>query len=506
MKQYKKKLFELFPLDKSGSDDSPKEIDDHIYLKIYDEVKNRIPFEDNRENCALARFLYAACVKFDRFSVPTPYFVDATFSRKKLEIFTRALIKSEGQITPNSALFLVTQIRADLYKQLDLQPSSILNIKDFENHLKDLKNIPSFVRSPDKQKEFNDEMEKINAIISGIEDHSLRTSFVFRIPYLLYESDLSIKLIWQGIDCLFTTKNTHFPNRETFVNFENPTLPEGATRWQSGETEVTILFSALVDGSIQMEPLQAHLKRNFNGKWPASFNYCYSILRDVFWRLRLENGTSNNIIPAPRDLSEIKSVISSDRKDSIEWIMRGSPAFGYRSIDKDIQIQEKDMDILKLPAMHLRYRSTAEMYLELGLMNEALFWLNAGIEAFFELRLNELAEDPRYKDLVNHLISPKSFWEDAKAIVKDQFPEIASQIIWPEKEVHNSMYNKLKYICKGINFRISKKQLLEKYYDVNKYRNDLFHGRSEKTLPVDIIKKAFEAFDFIVANFIIEES
>ena len=72
---FKEKLFTLFPINPTEKDD-PKKYSFDDYLNIYEAIKAHIPFSDQKENMALCRFLYAACVVFDRFSIPTPFYIN----------------------------------------------------------------------------------------------------------------------------------------------------------------------------------------------------------------------------------------------------------------------------------------------------------------------------------------------------------------------------------------------------------------------------------------------
>src|SRR4028118_461888 len=134
-------------------------------------------------------------------------------------------------------------------------------------------------------------------------------------------------------------------------------------------------------------------------------------------------------------------------------------------------------------SLYIKCRSLAVMYLEIGETNEALFWLNAGIESLFQNRFKEIALATGRTNLEDELNSPNVYWNDAEEIVKKQFPELAGKIEWPDSKRHVSVYQKLKCLHTSVPMKTSLKELNAKYDKISKHRNLLVHGVIDQRLP-----------------------
>ena len=145
------------------------------------------------------------------------------------------------------------------------------------------------------------------------------------------------------------------------------------------------------------------------------------------------------------------------------------------------------------------------MYLEIGETNEALFWLNAGIESLFQNRFKEIALATGRTNLEDELNSPNVYWNDAEEIVKKQFPELAGKIEWPDSKSHVSLYKKLKCLHTFVPMKTSVKELTAKYNKISKHRNSLVHGVIDQPLPANVVKEALSSFDWINENFVLSQ-
>jgi hypothetical protein len=145
------------------------------------------------------------------------------------------------------------------------------------------------------------------------------------------------------------------------------------------------------------------------------------------------------------------------------------------------------------------------MYLEVGETNEALFWINVGVEALFQHRFRQISQTINDPELFDELSSPKAYWHEAEEVVREQFPELADRISWPGTTKHVSVYQKLKYLYRRVSMKTSVNEMISNYSKVSKNRNALFHGATEKRLPVNAVEKAISSFDWIVENFTLTE-
>jgi len=270
-------------------------------------------------------------------------------------------------------------------------------------------------------------------------------------------------------------------------------------------------FSALVDGDAWTPPLLSlDLSRlpfgtlPFDG-WPKGFTITFSIVHDLAWIVRLEYEGEKQWVPAPRDFTRIEWEVRSSARERIEWKLKGSPGALLKGFTPSEEVKVIKLDALESVTWYARCRSLAAMYLEIGETNEALFWLNVGVEALFESRFQAIALTLGKPDLKEELGSSRAFWDLAKDVVAEQFPDVADRIEWPETEAYASMYKRVKYLYKMTSMKTSVKETLSHYSKVSKHRNALFHGTTEERLPIDVVKKAMGSFDWLEQNFALAE-
>jgi hypothetical protein len=145
-------------------------------------------------------------------------------------------------------------------------------------------------------------------------------------------------------------------------------------------------------------------------------------------------------------------------------------------------------------------RSRAEMYLELGDTNEALFWLNVEVESLISSRFGEIETQTGIKGLAADLGSPKEFWSQSEEILVKQFPEMAGKVKWPSASVHISVFGKLKTLYRRVLMHTPIDDLLRRYKEISGERNNLFHGNLSGSVPVTTVLNALGALDWIDVN------
>lgn len=496
--QAKSQILKLFP---PGTDpvSTHHNHSDDFYLDTLREIQGIIPFRKPKQNLSLSLFLYAGCIHFDRWFVPSPFIV-CQHLYKHLDMFLSALIKVEGNGSQNIATFQVHSLKNELYADFDECPlDKVSNAK-----LDDIENRLNSIRSPlhpVKQKEFIASRNELLKVITALRKRSLLTIFKTRLPYILSRSPLSLSFKWRQILIKMLISPTFKPSGETFVNVIPAVHATGASRWQSGTSDIEIAFSALIDSDAYTESLQIIENHDAPGQgWPKCFTLVFLVVHEVAWRLRLEHGFRQNWIPAPRDIADVESFIKPIEDVKIDFKLKSSPAnimVGFKPSNETVEI---NFGNLKPLLWSIKCRSLATMYLELGETNEALFWLNVATEALFKERFADIAVQVNRPSLETELNSPRAFWDPAEEIISKQFPEMAGRVQWPETEIHVSIYAKLKYLYKTIGMKTSVKELLKYYHDLSKYRNALFHGILDDRLPIETVKKAIVSFDWIDEN------
>lgn len=494
-----KRLQEMFPPDFDSARDYGKHSEEE-YLDMLEKIRKYIRGSCSSPRLYLLHFLYSGCLKFDRFIPPTPFVVSQA-QHRHFNSFLQALIKAENDSPINTARFMLHAVRGRIYRENDGIPLRSIAPSIIEGYRREVENIPE-PNLPAKRHEFLDEKKRCLAIIDGLADASLVTMIKTRIPFILHASKLSIMFKWKDINVMMNATPTFTHSSGSFVTSEGAIQQVGPSRWQTGHTDLELRFEALIDCDAFEEPLHGlHGEERPIDGWPKCFSEAFHIIRDVAWRLRLEHGGERQWIPAPRDIGDIEWEINSSSQNSIECKKKCSPAALMRIFIPSTECLTVDLGDLSEPLWSEQCRSLAIMYFEMGQREESLFWLNVGVEALFEERFREIGEMPGFESLEKDLSSPKTFWAQSEEIVAAQFPDLAGKINWPAKEVHVSIFAKLKFLHNTVSMKTTLKDLQRRYSQIQKHRNSLFHGRRTSAVSVEVVTKAIESFDWINQNF-----
>ena len=470
------------------------------YLDLLEAVRRHMPHTAANHDIYLVQFLYAGCLKFDRFTVPTPFVVD-TLQPQNFKRFLRALVQAENANPTNTAVFILREIRGRMYREFDSRSIHSIPQEVVDNYRHQI-DVVTEPEHPTKRQEFIVEKQKCLSILDGVTDGSFRTTIKTRIPFVLHLSPLLLTFSWENIPMTLSATPKFVWSGETFCNIVPASHQTGPSRWQASYTEIEIQIESLVDCDAFVEPIQAlHQQETPVTGWPKCFVTSFHIVRDVAWRLRFDHQGEKSWIPAPRDLSDIQWTMSASGLPQIEWKVKGSPAnlmHGFTPSTEQLNLQ---LGKLETPKWSDQCQSLAVMYFEMGQREESLFWLNVGIESLFEERFSEIAQASGMPSLESDLASPKAFWTSAEEVVSNQFPELAGKISWPTDEIHVSVYAKLKCLYKTVSMKTTHKELLSHYSKIQKKRNDLFHGRKGALVTIRDIQNAIESFAWIKVNF-----
>ena len=292
------------------------------------------------------------------------------------------------------------------------------------------------------------------------------------------------------------------PVNETFTVFEGgAALSVGASRWQTGTSQITIRMAALLDGSAYTERLQALPGHEMPVEgWPKSFSWAFSIFHDVSWCLRDKHGGRQDWIPAPRDISDLEFSIQTSSCEGLGYIRKGSPAALLEAFTVSPVVLSIELGDVHPLAWSVECQTRATMYLELGETNEALFWLNVAVESLIAQRFNEIEQASGMSGLAAELGSPKEFWAQSEEIVSKQYPEMSGKVKWPTAPIHAGVFGKLNTLYRRVTMKTTIDELLGRYKKIWGERNDLFHGRRTSRVPVATVMSAFEALAWINEN------
>lgn len=494
----KREIAEKFPL---GADPRTcaEGISDEELEGMLDAISDSIPFRKDSQNQSLELFLYAGCTRFNRWFSPSPYVVPPEF-RSRFRKFVDALKRVELGNPTNCSAFEIHAIKDELFHRFEGQPVKALD----PGLLNQLERRLTAVRAPlneAKLTEFLVQKKELKTIFQGMRDGSLRTELKFEVPYILHRRTLTLTFLWKNISIRMEIAPVFRQSGETFVNVEGAAISVGASRWQSGTSKIKMSLFALIDGSAYTERLQAIEGHQFPVEgWPRSFNLAFEVFYQVAWQLRVTHGGEPDWVPAPRDLSHLEFCISTATGGTFGQVIKGSPASLIELFCPLEELLEIDIGELKPLKWSVECRSRAKMYLELGDTNEALFWLNVGVEALIADRFVEIEASTGIVGLAGELGSPKAFWAEAEETLSKQFPELADKVKWPTADVHVSIFGKLKALYKKVHMLTLVDDLIKRYRAISSKRNDLFHGRLSARVSIETITAAFNAFDWMDSN------
>lgn len=495
----KRKIREVFIPDVDPVE-AAKEISDDDLVDMLNTVHEEIVNPNRRISGEIERLVYAGCVRFDRWFAPSPYTVKCE-QKNTFKKFVAAMKSIEGTGPTNGPVFEIHALRDELYSAFGDAPLSSHEREKIDSFEKRLSQIP-LPPVGSKLKEYIEQKKKVELIIEGIRDGSLRTIMTFRVPYIIHKQNLQLSFTWRDAAARMDVQPIFKPPEESFMTFEGGVaLSVGASRWQTGFSEIVLELAVLMDGSAYSECLQSIPGHRLPvAGWPKSFTSAFDIFHDVAWNVRDQLGAHQDWIPAPRDVSALTFRVGSAKDERIEWIVRGSPASLVEMFSPAPDILEIQLGELKPLSWDAECRSRAQMYLELGDTNEALFWVNVAVEALITSRFREIEILVDKPGLADQLGSPKEFWADAEKIVTEQYPDMAEKVEWPSSQIHVSVFGKIKALYRIVPMRTSHKELLIQYRIISGERNDLFHGKRGGRTSVETVLKAFDALEWIQKN------
>jgi len=495
----KRRILETF-VPGGDSATAAKSLDDEEMEVILDAVIPLLPFRKPAQIHSLSMFLFEGAKRFDRWFPPSPYVVSVG-QHERFAKFVSTFWRVERDDPTNCAVFKLHLVRDIVFKRFDEVPLCAIatpEIIQFERQIQQIP-VPS---SPIKQAEFTQHKSELLSVLAGLADRSLRTTFRFRIPYVLHKQALELDFRWFGISMRASIVPSFLAMEESFIQTgQNAAISVGASRWQTGSSVITIEQEALIDGSAHTERLQTLPGAELPADgWPKSFTLAFSIFHDLAWRLRTDHSGHQDWIPAPRDLSDLEFWIKTSSSDRLGYIRKGSPAALLEIFAPEEHLLHIDLGNLSRLSWSDECRVRANMYLELGDTNEALFWLNVAVESLIAERFKEIEAQIGRPGLASDIGSPKEFWSEAEAILSRQFPEMAGKVKWPSSPIHVSVFSKLKALYRLVPMKTSLDELQSKYRDVSGERNDLFHGKRATRVTVVTLESASQAVDWIHAN------
>ena len=438
------------------------------FVELLDAIDKLIPFSDSKQNESLERFLWSGCRKFNRWFAPSPFIVPAHFEANHAR-FAEALLRSARGIPDNAAVYLIHAVRDTLYRTFNAVPLPLSQeqSKEVDGFLNRAEAVPE-PSSAIKIAELSNERETLYALIRGLRTGELRTLCEFSLPYPLVRRPLMFELSWNGIRVDGKLLPT-FTQPAGFMSRGVPPaviVPAVSSRWQFGVTQIELKLAALIDHSAEVEPLQLPMAPLPLSGWPNIFRLTFQLTYESLWRLRDRDDYIGKWVPSPSDMSDIDYRITAPGHADINIIRKGNPALlsiGFNPATEPDPVPV-NLGAIGSTEWHAKCRILAEQYLSLGDTREALFWLNVGVESLLQERIRSILIQAGATITEADLRGAPSYWDAAKSLVLEQYPELAESIKWPDAApIVPSMFRRINFLGKHVKLSRPSREITTNY-------------------------------------------
>ena len=120
--------------------------------------------------------------------------------------------------------------------------------------------------------------------------------------------------------------------------------------------------------------------------------------------------------------------------------------------------------------------------------------------------LEEQVKSGNVEETATHLYAVEEAFgqmaEEAEEIIREQFPDCAGKINWPDVKTHASPFSILKQTLKIASCDLDKKFVIKQYNQIRDgLRNELFHGKGTGNVDIIKLKNAIIAYEWLYENF-----
>lgn len=455
-------------------------------------------FTEHKLGLAGERFLYAGCLRFDRWYSPGPYVVHHK-DREYYEQFLTTL-QATGTTPDNTSSLELGLLKWDIYDALDRTSPDEVSSDEIEAWKSRLTDIPR-PSSPQKRGDYAGFSDDCKGLIKGAQEASLETVLTTVIPIVPLEKPTTVNCTWRNLEVSITFEPHHRIPQNTFVNpgEDSIALPIESSQWQHGITETNISIQGLLDAQAPEPSLTSPPHSSPSTNWPAMWVFSFELLEAVLWKLRVDADGPANWSFSPNDIGAITwKIMVGDQV--IDSLTQDPPGVTLKIIGSKEGQDTVDMGTLSLVPWFVRCKELAKDYATAGETSEAVFWLNVGAEALFDIRCRDICSNAAVD--YELLSSGRSYWEKAREFVAEQMPDEAERIEWPEAASGTpSWFTQIRELGEHVELAASTEKFLSEYSKIHKHRNDVFHGdRRDRVSPSEVAEGA-EALSWLIKNF-----
>ncbi|MDD4535260.1 MAG: hypothetical protein PHC48_12415 [Prevotella sp.] len=295
------------------------------------------------------------------------------------------------------------------------------------------------------------------------------------------------------------TLTPNFNNNAGQINTNTAIIRDYNSRWQHSTCNVGIVVYGYLDLLIGHKKLYYEYNaRDVFDPW--IFTFTYDILSNISWQLKKKSKDYiTNWLIFPNDIENVTYGLNAN-KQRIQWINYPIKT-GLRFQTFEDSFDNIDIDLANKVLWHDKCSIFAEDYLSLGDSQLSIFWLNIGIESFFEYKVEEICNE---LNIDKEILFKENYFDRTRdELKKINSSEVFDKIIWPtEKPIHLSIYKIIQKLFKNniLNSKL-KREISSKYSDISMYRNNIFHGVNSEGIDIDAVIKAIDSYKWLLENF-----
>lgn len=136
----------------------------------------------------------------------------------------------------------------------------------------------------------------------------------------------------------------------------------------------------------------------------------------------------------------------------------------------------------------------------LGATREALLWLNMGVEALIDERIDSFRETA--PDIFDLLTTSKLLLQEAEDVLTKQFPDLGGKVSWPETAVKPSRWSQIKELHRAFNRPESYRETQKHYGKIVNRRNGVVHGSDSDPVVAGEVSQGLESLDWLASNLV----
>lgn len=421
-------------------------------------------------------------------------------------VFDRFLVALEAADPAgnnNVALLRLHQIKTKLYDAFAVKTMHDLVLSVDEAKLGELEEACQALSEPSdagKRQDFANEKARVLSLITSLRSGSVSLKIETSLPHPVVLHTVEGTGTWRGLDFRYAVV-PEAADTEGLAALDAATIRTvGPSRWPSGTSKVSLTLSALVDHA-QPSPLLAIPSTQADGPFesqPLVQSVAYELIHDLI--VGIQERKPDIVDPVwsvrPRDLS--RSGFSSIADDVAVFSAPLLALSGWRVTVLDKSTTSIDFESLASPPYWSICRRNAQAYLGLGATREALLWLNMGVEALIDERIDELRESaPETFDV---LTSSKLVFQEAEEVLGQQFPDMAGKVAWPDAAIKPSRWSQIKGLHRAFNRPGSFKEPQNHYKTIVNRRNGVVHGSDSTPVDASEVSNGLQSLAWLANN------